>query len=350
MGAARVKSYVVGKKPTRGATVVRHLHGILAPTVQRGSVVLSEDDYHLMQSPRRWQESYFKDRLANTTCLFVGTSLSDPNLLRYLYRSRGSLNHCALFVRQADSWETRPGVKIQVVRARQKAVWRRWRAVNVAPLHADYFMQSAQFLRELEQMRRLQGDYTPYPVRLAAWEQQVRAGILHRQSRRRFRETQDRLQAELSSWLGTIEEVLRGLDLWGRGEKLGLHLWVRIPSTRSLVLWGSSDRAWRDPRTLQPVPIVRPTSWVAVETFCTGTPIVQSTVAEAASRWNFVLGIPLLIESSREERLPVGVLTLASVLPRRRSSLSKLGPDLSDLVYGYLAVNGAELLSEIHTP
>ena len=38
-----------------------------------------------MQDRHRWQEKYMRRRLESTTCLFIGTSLSDPNLLRYLY-------------------------------------------------------------------------------------------------------------------------------------------------------------------------------------------------------------------------------------------------------------------------
>ena len=61
----------------RSPNSVLHLHGVMGPRGRiRGRLVLSERDYFLMQEDSAWQQQYFGDRLASTTCVFVGASLS----------------------------------------------------------------------------------------------------------------------------------------------------------------------------------------------------------------------------------------------------------------------------------
>ena len=71
-----------------GVCRVVHLHGLVTPTRSSSEVVLAEADYFDMQEPDQWQERFFQELLSDTTCVFVGASMSDPNLLRYLWRAR----------------------------------------------------------------------------------------------------------------------------------------------------------------------------------------------------------------------------------------------------------------------
>ena len=75
---------------------VIHLHGVVPHKSHPGNlsipdstVVLAEDDYfHPRASTRSDATRSFCDAfLQETTCLFVGTSLTDPNLVTYLYGS-----------------------------------------------------------------------------------------------------------------------------------------------------------------------------------------------------------------------------------------------------------------------
>lgn len=280
-------------------------------------------------------------RLETTTCLFIGTSLSDPNLLRYLYRSKPGSRHIAVFVRQGDDWWFEPEYQ-RVREARELAVLERWRSVNVTPLLADYFSQSAQFVHEVARRRQLGSAYVGYHERLVAWEKEI-TRILFRRGSAHFRRTQERLQRLLSVWSNEVQGYLDYLGVRGADEYLGLHLWVRDPSSRSLVRLASSARVWRDPNTLQAVPIVRPTNWVAVEAFCAGTTIAQRPGEH--SRWNYVLGLPVVIDDERWGRLPVGVLTLASTNSRDESGLARLESRATDQVNLYLTRNAARLLT-----
>jgi hypothetical protein len=339
----KVKSFVTQRQPSSGV-VVRHLHGVLTPTERKGRVVLSESDYHLMQTPSIWQEQYFRDRLTKSTCLFIGTSLSDPNLLRYLYRSPSRREHVAVFVRQGDPWTTRSDLRKGVHEARDLANLGRWRAMRVQPLQADYYFQSAQFVYEVARRAEQGGEYISYVDRLHAWEQGMASGIMQTRSRTLFQDTQEELHETLRELVDVMRYYLTTQRLRAERELIGLHLWARRPRERGLVLLGSSDRTWKEPRAMQSIPIRRPTIWVAVEAFCHGRPLVETAERELASRWRYVVGIPLYLDDEPWGRLPVGVLTLASDRPASRSALARLGPRLPDILAPFLAETAQEVL------
>jgi hypothetical protein len=177
------------------------------------------------------------------------------------------------------------------------------------------------------------------------WELEIYGALLQTRNVPRFRRTQDALHGQLTEWLDAVRRYIRFRRFEVGREILGLHLWVRRPRRRGLILGASSDRVWRTPGAIQDLKIELPTIWVAVETFCRGRPMVQNVERELASRWRYVVGIPVFLEAEPWGNLPVGVLTLASNLPSPRASLSRLGAGLFDLVAPYLATNGRDLLT-----
>lgn len=328
----------------RRERVVRHLHGLVTPRRTGGNLVLSEADYHRMQGGG-WQEKFVQERLEVSTCLFVGASMTDPNLLRYLYRAHAERRHVVVLPRQADAWTYRRDLLPGVREARETAVLRRWRRMGVEPLQPDYYNQVAQFVGEVALLRELGGRYVSYPKRLVSWERAIRADLLRRDDIRVFRSWQDDLQPLLADWLSDVRLALaENVDI-DPDERLALHLWVRLPSQRSLVLWASSDRAWRDPSTLQPVAIERPTQWVSVEAFCHGTSVVQTLDEPKTSRWNSVRGIPVQLDHPIWSRLPVGVVTIASTLGSGGSALERADQGTLNSIRLYLAANAADLLT-----
>jgi hypothetical protein len=70
----------------RGSLPIYHVHGYL----KRGGgpksrVILAEDDYHQeLVAPYSWSNLIQSALLMESTCLFVGTSMTDPNLRRLL--------------------------------------------------------------------------------------------------------------------------------------------------------------------------------------------------------------------------------------------------------------------------
>src|SRR5262249_52942455 len=86
---------------------VEHLHGYAGPDGEMGSLVLSEADYQRMQQENSWQENHVRTALDEGMFVFVGASLSDPNLIRYLYKDGTGVAtppRYAIFVRQ-DAYE-----------------------------------------------------------------------------------------------------------------------------------------------------------------------------------------------------------------------------------------------------
>jgi len=331
-----------GDPPGARDVTVHHLHGVLTDSEDH-DVVLAESGYYLMPSDS-WQEVKMRDRLSETACVFVGASMSDQDIMRWVYRSKTGRQHVALLPRQADLQRSAQLPPRGVRDAAEMAAFRRWKRTGLTALNPDYFLQSSQFLYEVLLRRRLGTSYRSYKVRLDDWEKLVSTGLLAAKPLRRFVEVQDWLQAELRRWLDkTVRAIAKEVSI-DDDERLGLHLWVRQPRTRSLLMVASSDRAWRDPRTLESVPISMPSRWVSVQGFCTGSPVVSPTTDNPTSRWNSVQAIPVFLTQPPWHRLPVGAITLASTRPIKQSALSKVSPETVGAVRKYLADNGSLLL------
>jgi hypothetical protein len=205
--------------------------------------------------------------------------------------------------------------------------------------------------------RWLQDDYVPYSDRVQDWEAALRRSVLSTRSGV-FGETQDELQGILLETIGAVRELLsrEGFNLRS-GERLSCSLWVHQPSRDALVNWASSDRVWRDARTMEPVPLAWSSPFVSVQAFCSGSVVSYSTAEQAATRWNHVVGAPLYLEtwddllsgverghSAGYGRLPVGVITLASTEHQERSVLGRGESTLRNVVLPRAVESLARLL------
>jgi hypothetical protein len=86
-------SIVSGTRPNGRGLRVIHSHGFIPAkgALSRDNVVFTEQDYHrLTDSVFHWALSEVVERLRKNTVLFVGLSMSDPNLRRLLDASRNS--------------------------------------------------------------------------------------------------------------------------------------------------------------------------------------------------------------------------------------------------------------------
>jgi len=79
---------------------VYHPHGFLPHSLEANQpywIILGEADYHTQySSPYSWNNVAVAQSLLETTCLIVGSSVSDPNLRRlldYMYRENSGKNH-----------------------------------------------------------------------------------------------------------------------------------------------------------------------------------------------------------------------------------------------------------------
>lgn len=330
--------------------VVRHLHGYLTHDGEAGgSVVLTEADYHQEGAKKlSWQESYLRRRLAESTMLFVGTSLSDPDILSILFRSvEGRDPAVALLVEPSPSDGPpdilrEPSPAVQAARALRGE---RWESAGVEVLEADYISQPRQFLWEVATHKR-DPKAAPYVERLADWyrssAEEIPLGLANQDL---FEGVQD----ELSGYLAFVLEQVRDLVRDGRHasldeESLAIHLWLRStlplrlgpqedPDLCAMAMILCSDRAWRSPEAVDTRRVMLPTRRAAVKAFCERRVVEHSF--DGSDQWNYVLAVPLVLEGEHS-RLPVGAVTLASTAPGQKSMLTKMDLDMRQQIVEFL--------------
>jgi NAD-dependent SIR2 family protein deacetylase len=333
-----VHSYIQGREEPAGSAAVYHLHGRLIPSYPRtGRIVLTEADYAHVQQERSWQDGFMRQCFEESLCVFVGASLTDPNLIRWLYRYSlpEGLRHVAIFARQASP-ELRPPVR-EAVEAATRA---RWAEVGVDSVFADFFGEIAQFLHEVG-LRR--GGLSTDSFHDRARERFVAArDVLVPDDPDRLRAAQDDASAYLRELLQGVRDIAAAGDVDLSGEVLGLALWGVDHDVGRVGLWATSDRSFREPSAIIYDRLEYRSKWVAVEAVTRGVP-VQADPRVYASRWRFTRGIPIVVPGNGDAgRTISAVMTLTSMTPESESLLGRRGP-VSMEVDGFLARAGAAI-------
>lgn len=342
---SQVKSYVRRRKdPPAGAVPVTHLHGFAGRDGASKNLILTEEHYHKMQRGHSWQEEYVTDRLENSLCLFIGTSLTDPNLIRYLYGYNGAKrtrHHAAVFVRQGDLDDATATVRA----AREEAIGKRWRRCGVETVFVDHFADGAQLLHEIAHRRAAGDAYESFPARSRHTLELIKRDLFAIDGDdERFVER----QVTLSGWLRSHLYNLVNTALGGEGllgdERLALALWLLGPDGMTLTGWAHSDRAHQDLATIEAVPIAAGSEWVAVRTICKGVR-VELDRENAVSRWRFVRGLPLVLDEPT--RMPVGCLTISSTKPGLETILNRLDANKKAALHGGLTTAVIKMIQEL---
>lgn len=316
-----VHSYITGRTEAPGSAAVYHLHGRLMPGYPAtGRLILSEDDYARVQHPGAWQERFVRAALKDTLCIFVGLSMTDPNLIRWLYRyserAPDSRRHIALFVRQGAQPMS------NALRDSLEATTRaRWERGGVDTVWADFFGESAQVLHEIALQRsgRAIGVFHDR----AAERLNAARFFLAPDDEAAFRTRQDTWSRLLSDQLDRVRDVstAAGLDL--SGEQLGLGLWVVNHADGTVACWVTADRRLNSRSALIDNPLEYHSRWIAVQAVTRGV-VVQDDPNVFASRWRLVRGIPIEVsEPDGAGRTIVGAMTLTSMTPHGASALSR---------------------------
>jgi hypothetical protein len=320
VASARVKPYVSSVKPGPGRFAITHLHGY-AGRDRTTDLILSEEHYHGMQSHESWQERLMIEQLSKRDCIFIGSSLSDTNLIRYLYRAGKEPDRLrtAIFIRQEDQHHE------PLKSTRERAISERWARCGVEPIFLDHYCDVAQLVYEIRLRRHCEiaGEtYRPVIDRARLWSKETRREFLGLGSAARFRKRQAELSDQLRDVLDRALERAYALGAHRNPrERLQLVIWLANPDGAQLTGWVHSDRAHRDPSTVQPVGITADSQWVSVRAYCQGTNF-QRDRKIYASRWRFVRGLPLISETYG--RLPIGCLSLASTFPENRTVLAQM--------------------------
>ena len=258
-----------------------------------------------------WQEQFVTDLLRERPCLFVGTSLVDPNLIRYLYGYGGrSARHWAVFARQSD--EPRGG---PVAEAREKAMAARWARCGVRTLFLDHYSDVAQLLHEVRVAHAAAlegGAYTAAAVRAARWIAEFEALVAGFGDVAVFTAGQEALSALLQRQLTNAIDLAVGTGASLGSERLGISLWIAEAGGERLVDWASSHEVHLDAGLVRRVAIEPESSWAAAQAFCRGTPVQLDL--PSGSPWGSALALPLRVSPKRPGAgpLPVGAIQLNS--------------------------------------
>lgn len=312
-------SYVRWRAEPAGSAAVYHLHGRLIPSYPAtGRLVLSEDDYAQVQHAESWQDRFMRDALENSTCLFVGLSMTDPNLIRWLYRYSGSGRtgrHVALFVRQAS------GLADALLReSLEESTRARWARCGVNAVWTDFFGEAAQFLHELT-LKRARRKVPSFHER-AAYHRAAISRYLRPSSSARFRNQQDHASDLLGTLLSDVRDVAAAGGANLATEDLGLGLWVADHLNGTLSCWVTADRRLNGSHALVDNRLEYDSPWIAVEAVTRGV-VVQQDPDVFASRWRLVRGVPIVLQDNDGAgRVVVGAMTLTSRTPHDESQLT----------------------------
>jgi hypothetical protein len=311
-----------GKEPDHPLKV-RHLHGYLGRQSKTlRPVTLTEHSYYLDRMDNFWQEPEVVSELNETPCLFLGTSLTDPNITRYLYEAKGEQRHAVIFVRQAETYL----VPASVRRVREAVAIERW-SKRLDVIFVDHYSDVSQLLHEIANRRRTtKGRYTPLTIRARRYLTNLETEILKPDSDEEFLERQKELHEVLVDILDQACAVMsrkkkQKLDLT---TELGLSmaLWLLDISGRKLTAWATTDRIHCNVAALQTVELNPNSRWVAAKAFCSGR-YTEEKWDYSNSRWSYIIGIPLWTKGGH---IPVGALTLTTRTSANRTKLAQMNP------------------------
>jgi len=339
-----------------GRFTVRHLHGALGPGDGESDlkpIVIAEADYHLLQGDDAWQRELMITRLRESNCIFVGASMTDVNVLRFLRLARDegptTHRHFALLTRPPQDSPS----AAKVTAALRAAAQARWAEYGVEVLYPDYFLETSQFLEELARRRQagnagrlLDRPEDRYQQRLGSWQDAMERTALPRRPLERFVDAQDRANHALGEWLVELVNAMPGrLRASCTRETFGLQLWIAQDKGDSLLLWAQSTNSWRDPRVLEPIPAKLPSQWGAVQAYCAGSPVLQELAATIGSRWRSALNVPIYLDDEQWGRLPVGVLGLSAMHRHGAAILTTLDRAERDTIVNIMAAAATEYLT-----
>jgi hypothetical protein len=316
-------SYVRARSEPAGKAAIWHLHGRLIRAAsgrswqREGNLVLSEGSY-VRSTASTFPQEFVAERLRCSLCVFVGLSMTDPNFIRWLYKSADQPGgpRFVIFVRQAALVADQ---RVQDILEHSAAA--RWARYSVTPVWANYYGEVAQVVHEIG--LRCDGGS---PVEFATRARQRLANGASRLSPANPEDFMD-AQREASEWLRRRLDDIRAIALAAdppvdlSGHRLGLGLWAVDHGTGDVMNWVSADRAYQEPGAAVRNPLHVRSRWVAAVAIADGVAVEEDPMVYA-SRWRFVRGIPLTVEADGERSI-VGAVTLTSTTPLQDFPLAK---------------------------
>ena len=301
-----------------------------------GTLIASELDFlspgelapHEDQVRHRERELLLEDAMVNSICLFVGSSVTDPDTLARLARTRhvGRARY-ALLVAPEHRLDRSLPPDAAMERARtdhdllRMLVERRFAHIGIVPVTVDFPAQVPQLLREVALRVKYGDGYRPYGARLLEWWNHwyehfgfTSAGTVNNNGRSLWNQVvwREKLLAlrdgpdGIRAWLG---DHVTG----GPTENLMVEVWVRNPRNRTVFLWASSNSLWLDGATAHHGELRMRAQhlYVAQTTFHEGVTRAVPLHSERGP-WKYCVSMPLILHEEPWHHLPVGVANVLS--------------------------------------
>jgi hypothetical protein len=332
---------------------VRHLHGYVGRDKTIGPFTLAEESYLDKNPAAFWQEAQVVSELNEARCLFLGTSLTDPNLIHYLYEHHSGPNkserNAIVFVRQAEIYDVPEFVR----KAREDFAIKRWGPHDLDVIFLDHYSDVAQLLHEIATRHRAADakGYTSLATRASQYFTRLDNTVLRASNTIEFRKRQQDLNEALcdvqAEAVSTMKRSRKHKADLSSEHGLTLGLWLLTDKGARLTLCGATDRIWCDIEALQTLDLNPRDRWVAVKAFCDGK-YTEMDWGYDNSRWSYVLGIPLWTEkTSPYGRIPIGVMTLSTQTPSNKTKLAQLDYSQRALLGRTLAVTTLQRMDEL---
>ena len=249
------------------------------------------------------------DALETTSCVFVGSTLDEPDVLSKLVNATYPLGHPRYTILLAPQLGlSDPGDRAKTLNLTAL----RFLHLGIVPIVIDCPHQAPQFLIEVA-LRLQHRDYANYAERLDAWWQQwVEDFGFAGKAGERNPALQQLWMEQLAEIRETIaDEHLELSKSRRRREHLQVEMWIRHPGERSLVHWASSDGLWLNAASARRHSIPDAGQDPVQRAFRDGTPI-HGPVPQLTGRWHYQLSVPVVLRKEPWHHLPVGVVNILS--------------------------------------
>jgi hypothetical protein len=282
-------------------------------------------DLHPTKEHSSWRHDLLTRLLEQTACIFVGSTLTDPDVLEHLARTKHRHRRYALLLQPtfeisskdtADA-ETAPVGSLEHYLGRE-LIAQRYLHLGVVPIIVEHPHQIPQLLREIA-LKILQGeDYKSYSARTKYWWDYWAKAFGHKPPEGpagpRSVGLQEHWRAKpLTQALNHIYKVIAEdnrpkLD----DEQIIMEVWIRNPYQRDLVLLSRSDSYWLDAATAHRGSLRgNDSEYIAQKAFQQGRS-EYGPRPKRQGQWRYAWAIPLVLSREPWCNLPVGVLNIVS--------------------------------------
>lgn len=300
---SRYSAKNVAKKDEIG---VHHIHGYLGVNEESDDIVLGQSDYaRITDRQTDWPGEEIAAAAAKGPVVFVGASLTDPNLVQILerIRNRDFERHVLVVARQGL------GVPSELRDPFAERLTTQWHRYNVDVVLLDDFCDVSLFVREITTAGD-EGFVGPAERVAKLW-----SGISGN-----FRVAQEEFAEALDA--GFSQHLLPIV-----GEEANLVLWLSN-GEGSMIRFAANDRLFRSPAALRRIPDRHDAGWVVSEAISFETTAVRDVSVTAGPesrvpdrRWLSIAAVPLRPVSAGFGPTVVGALSAATVKKDLDSSM-----------------------------